>query len=374
MAEGITAVTMPKWGLAMSEGTVVAWHAAEGAKVKRGDDLLDVETTKITNVVEAPGGGTLRRVVVPEGATAPVGALVAVIAEPSVADNDIDAFVEAFNARFAAEAETLSESAPTEPQSIEAGGHRLAYVRMGSGDGPPLVLVHGFGGDLNNWLFNQPMLSQHTVAYAFDLPGHGRSSKQVGDGDVGSLAAVLRQALAALGIDRAHLVGHSLGGAIVLQTAIEEPDRFASLTLIAPAGLGPDINMDYVKGFIDADRRKQMKDVLRHLFADPALVSREMIDDLLKYKRLDGVNRALQAIASAVFPEGKQAVTLRSRLTELTVPVQVIWGAQDQIIPAAHGERLPRKLETVVLEDAGHMVHMEKASEVNARIERFLTS
>lgn len=374
MAEGIAAVTMPKWGLAMSEGTVVAWHAAEGAEVKKGDDLLDVETTKITNVVEAPAGGTLRRLVVPEGAVAPVGALVAVIAQPSVGDGEIDDFVAAFNARFAAEAATLSETAPAEPETVDAGGSRLSYVRMGAGDGPPLVLVHGFGGDLNNWLFNQPMLAQHTAVYALDLPGHGRSTKQVGDGDIASLAGVLRQALAALNIERAHFAGHSLGGAIVLQAALDEPRRAASLTLVAPAGLGPDINMAYVNGFIEADRRKQMKEVLQHLFADSDLVSREMVEDVLKYKRLDGVTRALKAIAAAVVPDGRQATALKARLTELSMPVQVIWGAQDQIIPAAHSERLPSNVETVVLEDAGHMVHMEKASEVNARIETFIAS
>lgn len=374
MAEGIIALTMPKWGLAMSEGTVVAWHAAEGAAVKKGDDLLDVETTKITNVVEAPGDGTLRRVVVPEGATAPVGALVGVITESAVTDGDVDAFVTAFTARFEAEAAAVSDTAPAEPESIDVAGYRLSYLCTGAGDGPPLVLVHGFGGDLNNWLFNQPMLSQHAPVYALDLPGHGRSSKQVGDGDIASLAAVLRQALTALGIDRAHLAGHSLGGAVVLQAALDEPQRAASLTLIAPVGFGPDINMDYINGFIEAGRRKQMKEVLQSLFADPGLVSREMVDDLLKYKRLDGVERALKTLAAAVFPDGRQATPLKARLADIAAPVQVIWGARDQIIPAAHGERLPGRVEGVVLDGAGHMVHMEQAGEVNARIERFIAS
>lgn len=372
MAEGILAVTMPKWGLAMSEGTVVAWHAAEGAAVKKGDDLLDVETTKITNVVEAPGDGTLRRVVVPEGTTAPVGALVGVVAETSVAEGDIDAFVATFTARFEAEAAAVGDTAAAEPESIDVADYRLSYLRTGTGEGPPLVLVHGFGGDLNNWLFNQPMLSQHAPVYALDLPGHGRSSKQVGDGDITSLASVLRQALAALGIDRAHLAGHSLGGAVVLQAALDEPERAASLTLVAPVGFGPDINMDYINGFIEAGRRKQMKAVLQSLFADPGLVSREMVDDLLKYKRLDGAERALKTLSNAAFPGGRQVTLLKPRLADIAAPVQVIWGAQDRIIPAAHAERLPDRVESVILESAGHMVHMEQAGEVNARIERFL--
>ena len=71
----ILAVTMPKWGLAMSEGTVVAWHTQEGAVIAAGDELMDIETTKITNVFESPVAGLLRRRVVAAGATVPVGAL-----------------------------------------------------------------------------------------------------------------------------------------------------------------------------------------------------------------------------------------------------------------------------------------------------------
>jgi pyruvate dehydrogenase E2 component (dihydrolipoamide acetyltransferase) len=108
------------------------------------------------------------------------------------------------------------------------------------------------------------------------------------------------------------------------------------------------------------------------LVADPAMVSRDMIEDVLKYKRLDGVDAALNRIAGDSFAGGRQALELTGRLAELTVPVQVIWGRKDQILPASHAEGLPAGVSVVVLDDAGHMVHMEKAAEVNDRLRAFV--
>jgi len=371
VSDAIKAVTMPKWGLAMEEGTLVAWHASEGAQVHAGDDLIDIETTKITNVMESAAGGTLRRRVVDEGACVPVGALLGVVADADLPEAEIDAFVARFNADFAVAAAAAAEAGPPEPEVVEAAGNRLSYLRMGDGN-PPLVLVHGFGGDLNNWLFNQPALAAGRATYALDLPGHGRSGKDVGSGDIAALARTLTAFLDVLGLEQVHLVGHSLGGAIALDLAVRQPERVASLTLISPAALGGEINTDYIEGFIAAGRRKEMRAVLGLLFADPALVSRDMVEEVLKYKRLDGVAAALAAIAGAAFPGGRQSRDLKSCLGDLRMPAQVIWGRQDRILPVAQGDGLPANVPLHVLDDAGHMAHMEAATQVNALIEGLL--
>ena len=93
--------------------------------------------------------------------------------------------------------------------------------------------------------------------------------------------------------------------------------------------------MAYIDGFMAAKRRKQLQPVLEMLVADPAMVSREMIEDVLKFKRLDGVEAALNRIIDDTFAGGRQALQLTGRLGELSVPVQVIWGRQDRIIPVA---------------------------------------
>ena len=176
-----------------------------------------------------------------------------------------------------------------------------------------MVFIHGFGADLNAWMFTQPALAERHRTIALDLPGHGGSSRDVGAGDVGALAEAVAGALAALGIARAHLVGHSLGGAIALELAAVQPGLVASVTLIASAGLGPEINAAFIDGFVKMERRRDAQDVLRLLVHDPALLSRTMVEDVLRYKRLDGVAAALATIAGACFPGGRQASGLHRR-------------------------------------------------------------
>ena len=373
--ERILAITVPKWGMAMEEGTVTAWHLDEGAKVDAGDEVLDVESTKIANAIEAKTAGVLRRRVAGVGQTLPVGALLGVIAPAEVGDEEIESFVSGFVVEAADE--EGADSGP-QPQTIEAGGRTIRYLvhrdepaPAKAGGGTPIVLVHGFGGDLNAWMFNQPVLAAGRAVYAIDLPGHGGSSKDVGDGSIATLADTLVAFLDAAGLDCVHFVGHSLGGAVALHVALGHAGRVASLTLVAPAGLGAEINGAYIAGFVAAQRRKDMKPLAEQLFADAGLVTRQMVEDILKAKRIDGADAALAAIAAANFPAGRQVMPDAGRLADLAVPAQVIWGEADAIIPAAHARALPGA--TVHrLPGVGHMAMMEAATRVNELIAAFV--
>lgn len=355
----------------MTEGVLAAWHAEQGREIKPGDEIIDIETEKIVNTYESQVGGILRRQVGREGETLPVGALFAVVAEASVPEVEIDVFIEEFKRTF-----TPADASDTGPSAevVSAGGCRVRYLRAGTEEGVPVLLVHGFGGDLYNWLFNQEALAVNHPVYAVDLPGHGGSQKSVGDGAVSSLAKTVRDFLDALSVGRAHLVGHSLGGAVALSLALDRPRMVQSLTLISPVGLGTEINAGFISGLIEADRRKDMKPVLQQLFSDPELVSREMVMNVLQAKRIDGAVECLRMIAQGCFPGGRQEGDLRGRLSELTMPVQVVWGREDRIIPSAHAAGLPTTVAVRVLGPAGHMVHMERARAVNELLQQFIDS
>ena len=371
MSESIYAICMPKWGLSMKEGTVAAWLIDEGEQISPGDEVLDVETEKISSAVEASESGCLRRQVASEGETLSVGAILGVLADEEVSDEAIDAFVSEFQENYVPPADDEEEEG-AKTQSIDVGGRQIRYLARGEGDGP-VILVHGFGGDLNNWLFNHEALAAKRPVYALDLPGHGSSSKDVGSGSIEFFAEVLIGFMNELDIDNANLIGHSLGGAIALSVALMEPKRVKSLTLIGSAGLGDEIDDSYLSGFISAERRKDLKPHVEKLFSDPALVTRQLINDLLAFKRIDGVQPALETIASVFIQNGKQTTVLRDKLANIDVPLLTIWGANDQIIPASHVGLLPDNVRTEIMDGQGHMVQMESASEVNRLIDDFIS-
>jgi pyruvate dehydrogenase E2 component (dihydrolipoamide acetyltransferase) len=99
-----------------------------------------------------------------------------------------------------------------------------------------------------------------------------------------------------------------------------------------------------------------------------------MVDDVLKYKRKDGVDAALRALAGDMFAGGTQSLDLRAALDDLDVRALVIWGAQDQIIPVSHAEHLPGHVEVHVLDGRGHSPHMEAAGDCNRLIARLIDS
>lgn len=364
MSAAIAPVRMPRYGMTMTEGAVARWLVPVGAPVAAGADLVEIETTKITNVETAAASGLLRRVVVGEGRIVPVGALIGVVAEAAVPDAEIDAYVAAHAAPVVdgdgAAAAPTDDTVAVGPLTI---GFRRTVPAAG-GDAVPAVLVHGFGGDRDSWMVLEPLLAEERTVVALDLPGHGASGRDVGAGTVAALAAILVGTLDALGFGKAHLVGHSLGGAVALAAAAAEPGRAASLTLVAPAGVGPEIDGGYLAAFLAADRRKELKDALGRLFADPEAVDRRMVDDVLRMKRQDGVPEALAGIAAACFPDGRQAADLRPALAGLACPVTVVWGEADRILPPTQAEGLPEAVTIVRIAGAGHMPHLEKPAEV----------
>ena len=361
----VTPLRMPKWGLSMQEGTIVSWWKQEGALVAEGDELVDIETSKITNVFEAPFGGTLRRVVAQEGETLPVGALIGVVADAGTSDDEIDAFISEFQATFTPGEGVEDNAGGLQLSSVDVGGRTIQVGRAGEGDSTPIVLLHGFSGDMNNWLFNLEALAAKAPVIAIDLPGHGGSTKDVGTGSLAALADIVGGTLDALGVSRAHFIGHSLGGAVAARYAADNPERTASLSLICPASIpGTQVSEEFLTGMIEARRARDLKPYVEMLFADPALVTKDMVEDLIKYKRLDDVDAALAALRDHLVG-GADAESLRADLGKISAAT-IIASKADKIVGAPDESALPPGFKVIWIEGAGHMPHLEKATDVNA--------
>ena len=424
-------LTLPRLGETMEEGVVVAWLKQPGDTFRRGEVLLEVETDKTVVEVPALADGMLVEILAAPGTRLPVGAPIArvdggaggsrsegaALADPDTRRSGTNPFPQPPPARGGGTTEyagqgvllraspaarrladrqgvALAEVAGTGPHGrittgdvraaapvhpATAGGARtqmlaladgrpIRYRRLGSGSATPIVMVHGFAGELLTWAANQGPLAADRPVYALDLPGHGGSSMDLGAGSVPGLAAALLGFLDAAGIARAHLVGHSLGGGVVLHAALGRPDRAASLTLIAPAGLGAQVNTGFIDRLLAADDGAAMVAALRPLYADPGLVTPVLGELVLGAMRGAGVRETLRRLADQCFVAGAQRLVLRDRLGELAVPMKVLWGMGDAILPPQHGWGLPGTVALHLFPGVGHMLPIEIPAEVNRLI------
>lgn len=364
------AVAVPKWGLAMEEGALTSWLVSDNALVAAGQEIAEIETSKIANALEAPAAGVLRRRVAFEGDVRPVGALLAVLADAEEDETAIDTFVAEYEARFFT-AKDKSVAGP-QAETVTIDGQSIRFLRLDAREeagAVPIVLLHGFGGDHLNWTLVQEALTEFGDVYALDLPGHGGSSKDVGDGTLEFLATGVVKWLDLLTLGQVRLVGHSMGAAVAATIALARPERVRSLTAISGAGFGGPLNRDYLEGFLAASRRKDLQPIVEMLMVDPALTTRGMQDDLIAYKRIDGVLQALRKlIDNALAEDGLER--LQARLCEEAgLPILVVFGAEDRIAPPSRSNELPARW--LLLEGIGHMPHVEAPGQVSAELASF---
>jgi pimeloyl-ACP methyl ester carboxylesterase len=273
-----------------------------------------------------------------------------------------------------------------EARTVSLHGRRLRLVEIGSG--PVLLLIHGMAGTYESWnAVIEPLARRHTVI-ASDLPGHGGSESGAGDYSLGSHAAGLRDLLLRLGHDRATLVGHSLGGGIAMQFAYQFPEITERLVLVSSGGLGPEVNpvlraaaLPGANLFIAATAgpgRVAGSALARGLAAVGLQPSADVAEVARGYASLADAGRrsAFLATLRAVVDTEGQRVEAGDRLY-LTdgVPVQIIWGRRDRMIPVAHAERAHEAIPASRLEvfdAAGHMPQLEAPARFVSVLERFL--
>jgi len=282
----------------------------------------------------------------------------------------------------------MAERDRPELKHLELHGERVAYLDEGSGEA--ILLLHGIAGSSDTWRSLIGPLSSSYRVVAPDLLGHGNSTKPRSDYSLGALSVLVRDVLDELGIGRATLVGHSLGGGISMQFVYQHPEYVRRLVLINSGGLGPDVGMplrlaslpgaELVLPII-ADRRllapgDRIWPVLRRLGIESARG-----EELWRhYKSLsDGPTRqAFLRTLRAVVDHRGQAVSALNRLNSRTdFPVMAIWGDRDNLIPVEHAyaaQRVRPDVRLEVLTDVGHFPHAERPIEVAALIDDFMTA
>ena len=248
----------------------------------------------------------------------------------------------------------------------------LNIVQLREGSGRPTLLIHGFGADANTW---RPFLAGRPTArpvLALDLPGHGSSAL----GTVTSFATLVdavEAALSAAGLDAIDLVGHSLGAAVAAAVVARGALDIRSLLLLSPAGLGPEVNGAFVRGFLGATSEASLTPWMHELASDPAIITPAFIRSTLKAREGSGLVAAQRRVADAVFPDGTQAFSIRADLARLTVPTRVVFGTADKIIPAKQATGLPGLVALHLLPNIGHMPHFEARDTVSAIVDEMRT-
>jgi pimeloyl-ACP methyl ester carboxylesterase len=258
---------------------------------------------------------------------------------------------------------------------VDLHGSRLAY--RAAGEGPVILLIHGITSDSSIWERVMPGLARSHTVIAPDLPGHGRSDKPKGDYSLGAHACWLRDLLLALGHQRATLVGHSLGGGIAMQFSYQFPDRCERLVLVDSGGLGREVSLllraaslpgaELVLPVLAASR---LLDVGARVGGALDRIGLKLGTDLEQMARghntlSDAASRSafLHTLRAVVDPAGQRVdATNRLYLAEL-MPLLLIWGERDSIIPVSHGRaahaRVPSsRLE--VLERSGHFPQLDE--------------
>ncbi|MFC5730483.1 MULTISPECIES: alpha/beta fold hydrolase [Nocardioides] len=280
-----------------------------------------------------------------------------------------------------------------EVQYVTLHGKRRAFVKIG--EGPALLLLHGLACDHSTWAPVIDKLAKKYTVIAPDLLGHGLSDKPRADYTLGGYANGMRDLLTVLGIDKVTVVGHSFGGGIAMQFAYQFPERTQRVMLVGTGGLGAEVS-PFIK-LIQAPGWGIVMEVLtlpglRHA---ETLVLRSAAEHLggplRKYTRDLGevacileswkdrrTRFAIRHLVRAVIDWRGQIVTMSDRAyLSAAMPMAIVWGSDDQVIPARHASNaaaLAPDLQVEVIPDAGHFPHKDHPDRFVRILDEFIVT
>ena len=246
-----------------------------------------------------------------------------------------------------------------------AEDHRPLAItrRKGRAKDHPVLLIHGFAADAAGWAPLEKALGDAREIIRMELPCHGRSPLV----RISSFREFTRMAVRAfddLDVEQLHLVGHSLGGAVAAAIADIRPRRIASLSLISPAGLGPEIDGAALYGIARATRTDSLAPWVKRLAARPDAISHDFAKAAMMARMEPKLRAAQVELADMLFPDGTQSFDLSAAMERVEAPFKIVWGRQDRILPWRHALRAPDAAGLHLLDKAGHIPHIERPEAV----------
>ncbi|CDX18504.1 Dihydrolipoamide S-acetyltransferase [Mesorhizobium sp. ORS 3324] len=244
----------------------------------------------------------------------------------------------------------------------------LNVVEHGAGS-KTIVLLHGFGSCHEIWRQVISALPPRVRVLAYDLPGHGNSLEGDGNGSAKQAALAILADVTARRLGKVHLVGHSMGGAIATLMALTEPEKVASLTLLAPGGFGPEINGPLLRRYAAAADRTEISACLAAMSGPRSVPPSHVVDALFRMRERPRQLQWLVEAAAAMTKGDRQGTIPREQLDTLDMPVLVVWGTDDPVLPVHQAEGLPSHFHLHHVLEAGHML-VEEAPDLIAEIVR----
>lgn len=269
---------------------------------------------------------------------------------------------------------------------IQVGRIKTRYW-AGGHQGSAVVLIHGLGGFVESWTMNFAALAALHRVYALDLPGHGKTDKLANTAyDTESLAGFVKDFMGALGLEQAHLVGHSLGGAISTRLAMRHPALVDKLVLCGPAGFGRQAGLmlrissvPLLGEYLTRPSLASTRATIKRLVFDSGVIPDEFINAYYQITSQPGMQAAfLAALRANGNLLGQKKSMFRVNLAgmpKIKNPVLIVWGREDQIVPAAQAEAAARGFPNARLqlyENCGHLAMIEQAEHFNELILDFL--
>ena len=244
-------------------------------------------------------------------------------------------------------------------------------VTTRKGNGTPLVMIHGFAADSMGWAPLERALPRDLPLIRIDLPSHGRSPRRA-IGSFAELARALVQVFDRVAEGPVHLLGHSLGGALALAVADIRPRQIKTLSLIAPAGLGPEIDGAALNGIARASTADSLAPWLKRLTARPDGISYDFAKAAMLARLDPALRAAQQELAAVLFPDGVQGFDLSAALDRVTAPTALIWGREDHILPWKQALTAPGEVALHLMRGVGHVPHIEDPEALAALLGRHL--